>query len=244
MPPGSGGWLEQPAARYAEPVLRDLSLRDALRDAVPPPELVAALAGRYAIERVIGSGSMATVYLARDLRFDRAVAIKVLRPELERDCDVRHFRREIVRTAQINHPHIVPVFDASNPGEPPFYVMPYMEGGTLRQRLAHERRLALSTAVAITRLVAQALECAHGYGLVHRDVKPEHLLFTAGQAAAPAGRATGAARGVPRPARGDRAGHPSRPRQIARRPSRHGGGLRRRAGGLNGLPSGFGRAPG
>jgi serine/threonine-protein kinase len=169
--------MKEPAAQFAEPVLRDLSLRAAMADAAPPAALVRALAARYRVEREIGRGGMAAVYLAHDLRFDRAVAIKVLRPELARDCDVWHFQREVGRTARLNHPHIVPVFDSGDPGGRVVLRDAVHGGGTLRRRLAHQRRLPIAEAIAIARTIAQALDCAHRHGLVHRDVKPENILF-------------------------------------------------------------------
>ena len=178
---GDERFLNDPAAQHAAPMLGDLSRRAAIEDAVPPASLVSALSGRYRVDRVIGRGGMAAVYLAHDLRFDRAVAIKVLRPELARDRDLRHFQREVGRTAKLNHPHIVPVFDSGDADGPLFYVMPYMEGGTLRRRLIHERRLPIPEAIAIARTIAQALECAHRHSLVHRDVKPENILFAEGE---------------------------------------------------------------
>ena len=175
------GFLAGSATEYVAPVLRDLALRDALAAAQPPAELARALAERYTLDREIGRGAMATVLLARDLRFDRRVAIKVLRQELARECDVRHFQREIGWTARLNHPHIVQVLDAGDAGGLLYYVMPYMEGGTLRQRLTRERRLARPETIAVARTIAQALDCAHRHGLVHRDVKPENILFAEGQ---------------------------------------------------------------
>ncbi len=166
------------AGAYAEPVLRDLAARDAAAHAAIPAALERVLAGRYAMQGDIGRGAMATVYLAHDLKFDRSVAIKVLRPELSRDADVRHFQREIERTAKLTHPHIVPVIDSGTADGLLYYLMPYLDGGTLRHRLTRDAPLPLGDAIAIASTIARALDYAHRHGLVHRDVKPENILFT------------------------------------------------------------------
>jgi serine/threonine-protein kinase len=149
--------------------------------------LSAALAARYLLEREVGSGGMATVYLARDLRHKRAVAIKVMRPELGGREGVERFLREIEVAAGLQHPHILPVFDSGSidgdGGTPlPYFVMPYVEGETLRQRLQREERLPLDAAVAIAGEVADALAYAHAHGVVHRDIKPENILLSGGHA--------------------------------------------------------------
>jgi eukaryotic-like serine/threonine-protein kinase len=154
--------------------------------------LQAALADRYAIERELGAGGMATVYLARDLKHDRPVALKVLRPELAAVLGGERFLREIRITARLNHPHILPLLDSGGgrgaegerEGETGFlyYVMPYVEGESLRQRLVREGQLPLEEALALTRQVAAALDCAHARGIVHRDIKPENILLSQGQA--------------------------------------------------------------
>jgi len=147
------------------------------------PELTAALAGRYRIERVLGSGGMATVYLADDLRHRRKVAIKVLKPELSAALGRERFFREIEVTAGLQHPHILPLFDsgeASAGAQGPsflYYVMPFVEGGSLRERLRRERQLPVDEAIAITTTVAEALTYAGAQGVVHRDVKPENILL-------------------------------------------------------------------
>lgn len=141
----------------------------------------ATLAGRYALDRQIGWGAVARVYLARTLDTERRVAVKVLRPELSRDSDTRHFLREIARTMQLDHANIVRVLDSGDAAGRLFYVMPFMEGGTLRDRLSAAGAIAVPETVAIARAIAGALHHAHGRGLVHRDVKPENILFTAGQ---------------------------------------------------------------
>ena len=170
--------------------------------------LATALAGRYAIEREVAHGGMATVYLARDLRHDRRVAIKVLREELAAAVGAERFLAEIRVTASLQHPHILPLFDsgvaqARHPDSVPraeqlatsaargrgreesallYYVMPFVEGETLRSRISREGRLPVDDAVQIAREMAEALEHAHQQGVVHRDVKPENVLLQGGHA--------------------------------------------------------------
>ena len=143
-----------------------------------PAELQAALADRYAIERELGSGGMATVYLARDLKHRRFVALKVLSPALAASLGADRFLREIELAARLQHPHIVTVFDSGDAGGILWYTMPYVEGETLRARLERERQLPLDVALRIAVEAARALEFAHQHGVLHRDVKPENLLLT------------------------------------------------------------------
>src|SRR5438093_2103415 len=145
-------------------------------------QLQAALADRYALERELGHGGMATVYLARDLRHGRPVAIKVLRPEIAAALGPERFLREIQIAAQLAHPHILPLHDSGAAGAFLYYVMPYVEGESLRDRLAREPQLPVEQAVQIAREVADALGYAHGHDVVHRDIKPENILFEAGHA--------------------------------------------------------------
>ena len=147
----------------------------------------AALADRYRIERELGEGGMATVYLAHDVKHDRKVALKVLRPELAAVLGAERFLREITTTANLRHPHILPLYDSgSAPGdggaEILFYVMPYVEGESLRDRLSREKQLPLDDALRIAREVADALSYAHGRGVIHRDIKPENILLESGHA--------------------------------------------------------------
>ena len=144
-----------------------------------PEALAASLAGRYRIERLAGQGGMATVYLAHDLKHRRRVAIKILRPELASLIGPR-FRREIDLVAQLTHPHIIPLFDSGQAGEIIYYVMPFIEGESLRARLLREKRLKLDEALRLTREIASALAHAHQMGLVHRDIKPENILLAHG----------------------------------------------------------------
>ena len=155
------------------------------------PELQEALADHYVLERELGRGGMARVYLARDLRHERLVALKVLDPKL---AEERRFLREIRTAARLEHPHILPVLDsgtAGQQGDTPgagdgteilWYTMPYVAGESLRDRLRHEGRLAIEEAVRLGREVADALEYAHGHGIVHRDIKPENILLSGGHA--------------------------------------------------------------
>ena len=144
--------------------------------------LGAALSDRYRIERELGSGGMATVYLAHDLKHDRQVAIKVLRPDLAQVLGAERFLREITTTANLRHPHILPLYDSGEKGGLVYYVMPLVEGGTLRDRLDRDKQLPIDEALAIAREVADALGYAHTHGVVHRDIKPENILLDGGHA--------------------------------------------------------------
>jgi TolB-like protein/Flp pilus assembly protein TadD len=147
-----------------------------------PPALVGALQDRYTLERELGRGGMATVFLARDLKHDRLVALKVLHPELAAALGPERFLREIKVAARLNHPHIVPLHDSGQAGNLLYYVMPYVEGESLRQRLTREKQLALEDALQIARNVAAALDYAHRHGVVHRDIKPENVMLHEGEA--------------------------------------------------------------
>ena len=144
--------------------------------------LGAALAEHYTIEREIGAGGMATVYLARDLKHDRKVALKVLRPELAAVLGIERFLSEIRVTAHLQHPHILPLFDSGQAGGLIYYVMPHVEGKSLRHRLEREKHLPIEEAVGLASSVASALDYAHRHGVIHRDIKPENILFQDGQA--------------------------------------------------------------
>ena len=144
--------------------------------------LQAALGAHYALERELGHGGMATVYLARDLRHRRQVAVKVLHPELSAALGAERFLREIELTASLQHPHILPLFDSGSAGDVLYYVMPFIEGETLRARLAREWQLPVDTAVRLAREAADALSYAHAHGVVHRDIKPENILLQGGHA--------------------------------------------------------------
>ena len=144
--------------------------------------LAAALADRYRIDRELGQGGMATVYLAHDLRHDRKVAIKVLRPELAAVIGADRFLREIKTIANLQHPHILGLIDSGEVGGTAFYVMPFVEGQSLRDRLNHERQLPVDEAVRIAAEVAGALDYAHRHGVIHRDIKPENVMLHDGSA--------------------------------------------------------------
>ncbi|HEY7636255.1 MAG TPA: protein kinase [Gemmatimonadales bacterium] len=144
--------------------------------AVIPEHLEAALKDRYRIERELGRGGMATVHLARDLKHDRPVAIKVLRPELSARVVHQRFLREIRLTANLQHPHILPLIDSGEAGPQLYYVMPYIQGASLRQRIARGP-LPLAEALSVAGDVAEALDYAHAQGVVHRDIKPENILL-------------------------------------------------------------------
>jgi tRNA A-37 threonylcarbamoyl transferase component Bud32 len=144
--------------------------------------LMTALEGRYRIERELGAGGMATVYLAQDLKHDRKVAIKVLRPELAAVIGAERFLSEIKTTANLQHPHILPLHDSGQADSFLFYVMPFVEGESLRDRLNREKQLPVTDAVRIATEVAGALDYAHRHGIIHRDIKPENILLHDGSA--------------------------------------------------------------
>ena len=145
-------------------------------------QLTAALGDRYRIERELGHGGMAVVFLAEDLKHHRRVAIKLLKPELSAVLGSERFLREIAIAATLQHPHILPLYDSGQADGLLYYVMPYAEGESLRQRLAREQQLSLDAALRITREVGSALQYAHEHGVVHRDIKPENIMLSGGQA--------------------------------------------------------------
>ena len=140
--------------------------------------LAEALADRYRIERELGRGGMATVYLATDLKHDRQVALKVLLPELAQSLGPERFQREIHFAARLQHPHILTVLDSGAAGGQLWFTMPYVEGESLRDRLRRERQLSVEESLRITREAAKALDYANEHGVVHRDIKPENILLT------------------------------------------------------------------
>jgi serine/threonine-protein kinase len=144
-------------------------------------QLKTALAGRYVVEQELGAGGMATVYLAHDVKHNRKVALKVLRPELAAVIGAERFLKEIEVTANLQHPHILPLHDSGEADTFLYYVMPYVEGETLRDTMDREKQLSINHAVEITRSVAAALDYAHRKGVIHRDIKPENVLMHDGQ---------------------------------------------------------------
>ena len=144
--------------------------------------LRAALADRYTFEREIGRGGMATVYRAQDLKHQRPVAVKVLHPYLAANLGAERFLREIQIAASLQHPHIVPLYDSGQASDLLYYVMPYVEGESLRQRLEREKQLPLEEVLQLARAVAAALDYAHRHGIVHRDIKPENVMLHEGEA--------------------------------------------------------------
>jgi len=148
----------------------------------PFDRLKDALADRYTLERALGAGGMATVYLARDMRHNRKVAIKVMHPELAALIGAERFLKEIETTANLQHPHILPLFDSGRVEGTVFYVMPYVQGESLRSRLTRETQLPVADAVRIAAEIAAGLDYAHRHGVIHRDIKPDNVLFHDGRA--------------------------------------------------------------
>src|SRR5512142_406826 len=146
------------------------------------PRLTAVLSERYAIERELGAGGMAVVYLAHDRKLDREVALKVLRPELGAVLGSERFLTEIKISARLDHPHILTLIDSGDADGMLYYVLPYVRGETLRDKLNREHQLGIDEALAITKQVASALDYAHRQGMVHREIKPENILLQEGEA--------------------------------------------------------------
>ncbi len=143
--------------------------------------LTAALADRYALEGELGAGGMATVYAAQDLKHNRKVAVKVLHPELAAIIGAERFLKEIEVTANLQHPHILPLFDSGAADSFLYYVMPRVEGESLRDKLDREKQLSIEESIEITGAVASALDYAHRHGVIHRDIKPANILLHDGQ---------------------------------------------------------------
>ena len=141
-----------------------------------------ALADRYRIERVLGEGGMATVYLAEDLKHRRKVAVKVMRPELAATLGASRFLREIEIATQLSHPHILPVYDSGDAGGVLYYVMPHVAGESLRERIQRDGQLPVDEALQLAREVADALGYAHRRGIIHRDIKPANVMLSEGHA--------------------------------------------------------------
>ena len=202
--------------------------RTAATGVVEVAQVRRALAGRYQVERVLGEGGMATVYLAHDQKHNRKVAVKVMRPELAATLGADRFLREVEIAAQLSHPHILPMHDSGEADGILYYVMPYVEGETLQERLAKEGQLSVNDAMRLAREVAEALAYAHTRGIIHRDIKPGNILLQSGHALV---ADFGIARAL---GRGGRGAHQDRPR--GRHAAVHGAGAghRRARGGRPG----------
>src|SRR5678816_3474466 len=150
--------------------------------ALPIENLRKAVTGSYSIDRELGRGGMATVYLAQDCKHDRVVALKVLHPDLAASLGAERFLREIKLVARLNHPHILPLFDSGEADGFLYYVMPYVEGESLREKLDRDQQLTIDEAVHHGRAIASALDYAHRQNIVHRDIKPENVMLYEGEA--------------------------------------------------------------
>ena len=178
----SSGFLADSVGAYAATIVADLPGRISAAEKALQPTLGAALADRYIVERELGRGGMAIVYLAQDKKHNRPVALKVLRPDLRDSMPATRFLQEVEITARLNHPHILPLLDSGEAGDVLYYVMPHVEGESLRARLKREIQLPIDEAARLAREVADALDCAHRHGVVHRDIKPENILLQEGHA--------------------------------------------------------------
>ena len=178
------GFLTDPAAIFAAPVVAEVADWEAgsVVGDTALTTLKEALADRYVIERELGRGGMATVYLARDHRHGRRVALKVMHPGMLASVSAERFLREIRLSASLTHPHILPLHDSGDANGVLFYVMPYIEGDSLRTRIARDGALAVAEALPLVREVVSALDYAHRHGIVHRDIKPENILLQDGHA--------------------------------------------------------------
>ncbi len=181
----SWAFLARPAGELAAPLVAASATAETTDGAAPsataPPAFVEALADRYTVGPVLGHGGMATVYVAEDLRHHRRVAIKVLDRELGALLGAQRFLTEIRITASLQHPNLLPLFDSGEAGGLLYYVMPLIDGATLRARLEREQQLPVDEAVRIVRVIAGALDYAHRQGVVHRDLKPENILLQDGE---------------------------------------------------------------
>ena len=177
-----GAFMPGPAPAYAEPLLRAVESGEQQADAGSLAAVVAALRGRYEFVREVGRGGSASVHLARDLKHGRQVAIKVIRHGILDHGQRARFLHEIAIAAQLRHPHIVPLLDSGESNGALYYVMPFVEGGSLRRRLDRVGPLSVEEALAISRDVAEALDHAHAMGIVHRDIKPQNILLGSGHA--------------------------------------------------------------
>ena len=177
--PGGQPWSRNAQAASASG--RPLSAREA-RAAAAMARVAAALEGRYTVQREIGRGGMASIYLAEDVRHRRPVAVKVLHPEMAATVGAKRFVREIQTEARLAHPNIVPLLDSGDAAGVLYYVMPLVEGESLRTRLDRTRPLPVDEALHIATEIADALDCAHRHNVLHRDIKPENILLQEGHA--------------------------------------------------------------
>ncbi|HSJ62948.1 MAG TPA: serine/threonine-protein kinase [Gemmatimonadaceae bacterium] len=178
----SAGFLNESVGAFAAPLIEGHARRAAHDEAAVLRRIAEELRDRYTVQRELGRGGMAVVYLARDVRHRRDVALKLLRPELAAALGAERFLREIETVARLAHPHIVPLLDSGEVHGQPYYVMPYVAGESLRERLTREGPLSIDEACRIAQEVANALDYAHRENVLHRDLKPENILLAEGLA--------------------------------------------------------------